>query len=88
MMMEEDKHCPFYSAERHICIEVEGMKKIVKWGIGIIITVFLGCFGYFAHNQDKRNDLLMQMNKEVISLQKLIEYKVLPKLEHEREADF
>lgn len=77
--------CPFYSAEKHQCVEVEDMKKTLKWGIGIIITVFLACFGYFAHNQDRRNDIIMKMSSEVVGLKNMIEYRVLPHLDEDVE---
>lgn len=84
---EDDKRrCHFYDTDSMRCSEVDGVKRNLKWGVGIIITVFIAAFSYFAHDQSKTHALMIQQTKAVSDLKGLVEYRVLPKL-REREKD-
>jgi hypothetical protein len=76
--------CPFYDPGGHKCQEVDGVRRTLKWGVGIIITVFIAAFGFFAHNQEKVHTLMLEQTRSVTDLKALIKYQVLPRIKDER----
>jgi hypothetical protein len=86
--MIDETTCKFYNSETNHCSEVDGVKKTLKWGVGIIITVFIAAFGYFAHNQSKVHDLMLSQTANVAELKAIVLYRVLPNiLERKMEND-
>ena len=77
-----DNHaCPFYSHEAHNCVEVAGMKKLFYWGAGILVTIMLATWGYFAHSQDQMIALAQKQIKVMSRLETIINYKILPAID-------
>jgi hypothetical protein len=79
--------CHFYNTKTKKCSEVEGVKRLLKWGVGTIITVFLAAFGYFTHNQDKTHALMLEQTAKVVELKAIITYQILPHLRERKQVD-
>jgi hypothetical protein len=80
----DNRVCHFYNSETKECAEVQGLKKTLKWGIGVAVTVilavFVAGFGYFAHNEEKTHDLMLEQTRSVTELKGIVTYQVLPYL--------
>ena len=77
--------CHFYNAETKRCSEVDGVKRLIKWIVGILVTIAIPAFGYFAHTQDKTHDLMLKQVESVTEIKAIIKYQVLPSINGEKE---
>lgn len=60
--------------------EVFGMKKVFLAGVGAMVTIFIAAFGYFAHNQDVTQELVLGQTKLVVEINTVQKHKILPAL--------